>query len=304
MQVPPLSVGQMRELERYHGYKAEPQGLLFEQFTREICMPSECTCFDVMHCVLATGGIAQFQTNQFLYDITQRTPITLKHIDDFAQTVKLPRSFSRLSKTFFSTRTRFEANKEMRAFAGEMISTVGVLRLLCVEVLAPMNIGVMGAHIRVMRILSELVDWLVQTKIEVLRQHLDRVDAIIEAYRAEAIPICHQVNRPKLHYITHITQHILRYSINVNCFAPERRHRKLKAILNHQAHIEKGSAIKRTTFNHIESMKDPLAFSPYYLVNPSKKTGVLPWWRRVSAKARSIARPRSAARPGQDPAPS
>ena len=58
-------------------------GVMFDDQVRSKMEPPYCEVTDWMHTFCASGGIAQYEVNQFCCSLISKTPLELKEIDDW-----------------------------------------------------------------------------------------------------------------------------------------------------------------------------------------------------------------------------
>ena len=183
---------------------------------------------DWMHNLCASGGVVQYQVNQFCLAL-RTSGLSLQSLDDFQQRCRLPHCQSQLKKSFFKDRVATTDVAHIKAFAGEILSIICVLHLFSDIVLAP--IGVMGAHVSLARLISRIL--------QILRlgdgavQHVAALQRLALQFHTEFLVAAPQCVKPKLHYMHHTGQQIARHAANLSCFAPERKHQANKQALNY-----------------------------------------------------------------------
>ena len=113
----------------------------------------------------------------------------------------------------------------MRAFAGEMLTAVSCVHAFQMEVLA--STGILPQH---QRCLEKMVRILEILRLgEKAKLHLSELTVCI----AEHAELCREIYpyaaKPKFHYLFHVPDCIRRFG-NLNCFATERKHKKVKSL--------------------------------------------------------------------------
>lgn len=239
--------------------------------------PSECVFFDNMHNLLASGGLAQYQVNAFVNTVVQETAITSADLNEFMSTVVLPRSYSKPPKTFFSSRIVGNERAHCKGFAGEMITIVSILVLFCESVLAPGHI--LDDHVTCMCLLGQILDWCVIAHESVLLRHCQTLNDILDRYSDLSSTLYPSIERPKLHYLQHTPGAVTKHGVNVTCFAPERRHKVTKSVVEHTFadHNTATHPIKKLVYLHIQGLKEPKTFMGAYL-HRARSLGDLNGW--------------------------
>ena len=87
--------------------------------------------FDWMHTLVSSGGMAQYQVNQFLRRIVRLVPRSdrsdmFAKLDQFRSTIRFPRKEPRLNSMQFETRVVDKDSAHVRMFAGECLQSIFV----------------------------------------------------------------------------------------------------------------------------------------------------------------------------------
>ena len=97
----------LKEMQTNTGINYNPQGPLWDPYLVELLDVPNCHYWDAMHCLYSSGGVAQYQTNGFIFALMELgTGFGLEDLDGFLATVK----GHRLPKVFFQD--RFVRKKE------------------------------------------------------------------------------------------------------------------------------------------------------------------------------------------------
>ena len=218
----------MKDITKQTGIKYEPRGLLFDDNMREVAQVPRKIFWDSQHAYFASGGLAQYQCNQLVRQII-RCGWSLGELDEFAQTITLPKSAAKLPKRFFQRRIRLRDGKKFKAFAGETLSVISLLGYFCDAILKPK--GALHSHTRcfdLLRLLTDIIllgdralekgDLLQRTQCEHMRLF------------SELYPKC---VKNKMHTSWHVPQCMVRFGCNLSCFGPERKHRSSKSVASY-----------------------------------------------------------------------
>ncbi|CAE7263312.1 unnamed protein product [Symbiodinium sp. CCMP2592] len=263
------TAGERKKLGQVFGLTYTPAGILWQARWLGRINPIAHTCWDWMHILVASGGVGQYHLNGYCCALVAEG-IPLKTLDDFARAWVWPRSQHRLPPNFFSQRVNSathwqEIESHMRAFAGEMLTSVRCVHGFQVEVLA--STGILPQHQRCLEVLARIL--------EILRLgdraklHLSELTLCI----AEHAEICREIYpyaaKPKFHYLFHVPDCIRRFG-NLNCFATERKHKKVKALAARyavEAHAAHDNLCLRTLAEDLRSMEQA-ALDPVSLAGP------------------------------------
>jgi hypothetical protein len=239
-----------------------------------------------MHCLVASGGVAQFQCNLVLRNL-KASGISLKDVDDFASQVIVPKTWQRLTKTFFADRYVDGEKDHIKAFASEMISVIAILGIFLDAVVRPL--GILRDHVSCFDDLRSIVHCLrlgddVVPLVPRVRQLLRRHH---EAFAALYPECC----KPKLHYLKHAVDCIERFKVNLSCFAPERKHKEAKGTGSFTYKNLPKAIMTRMVYELGEAFKDEGLFNPMGIGKPIRAdlSTVLNLGRHAAAEASDTA---------------
>lgn len=215
-------------LEQAYGIVFDTGALIFDEYTRSLTRMPDTIFWDWMHCLLASGGVGQYEVNQVVREIVKEG-IAVSQLDEFCSSVQVPSSRARLTKTFFKDRLVNKDDAHIRAFASEVLSAITVLGIFMDVVIKPM--GKMPVHCACFDRLREIVNMLsrgdeVCTCIPELRD-------VVGAHHIAFVALYPQCVKPKIHYLWHTVDRIDEFQCNLSCFGPERRHRDAKRIASY-----------------------------------------------------------------------
>ena len=249
--------------ERDCGLSWSPHGLLASPMARVANVPHS-IFWDWMHCMVASGGVAQYELNQICRRLQARIP--LEKLDAFAS-----------QYIFFEKRHRFTARfadrvvdsdgAHIRAFASEVLAMFTVLGMFLEAVCVPCNFLV--PEIQCFRLLHRIFHLLRLG--DAVRGKLDLLRALVKEHHSLAITLYPEVVRPKLHFLFHVCDCIARFGVLLTCFATERKHRQSKSIAGFAFRAWCSTMLKRTTADHLQWLKDVENLQPFKLVRPWKR---------------------------------
>lgn len=193
----------------------------------QLC-PIQQTSFDWMHVLVASGGVAQYELNEFLKSL-QSTGISLQVLNDFASLMVVPKSRQALPRNFFLDRLNMEDNSPMKTFSSEVLTAVPIVVLFCDTVLQPCS--VLPDHCQSMRHLGDILDIVTQQgkallMLNFLEESIDKHGVLFKKLYAGCCKL-------KFHWLYHIPENFRQFQANMSCFAPERKHRATKTVAAH-----------------------------------------------------------------------
>lgn len=182
---------------------------------------------DWMHTLCASGGVVQYQVNQFCLALSD-AGVPMERLDTFLDVIKVPWGNAKLKRSFFKDRVNRSTTAHIKAFAAEVLSAVVVLSLFSQLVLVPL--GVMGEHVALIGVVAEMLDILQSGDRAV--NHVARLQDLCLTYHTQYMALIPQCLKPKLHYMHHTPRQIGQHGKNLACFAPERKHQQNKQACN------------------------------------------------------------------------
>ena len=130
---------ELLNLAQAFGINPDTNSILWDDDLMEIANPASGIYWDWMRNMLASGGVFQYEANQFVLAVKD-AGIQLDDIDKFASTIHWPRKYPALPTLFFAKRVTANFDGHMHAFAGEMLNVETVLVLFAECVLRPAGI--------------------------------------------------------------------------------------------------------------------------------------------------------------------
>ena len=227
---------------------------------REVAALPDSIYWDWMHCIVASGGIAQLHLNQFLRKISGVYPID--RVEAFFRAIVFP-SGEKNFRMRLKSRMSKSPKKGLRAFAAEVLSLVTALLALCEAKLVPE--AKLKKEVAAFVCLAKIIGILrcgdaARAKVELLAE-------LIKEHHRRFMEL-YNLPKPKLHYMLHLPQCLARFLVNLNCFSAERKHKFTNRVgaFAHR-HMVKTFA-QRAARKWIESLKDPMRMAPFALEGP------------------------------------
>jgi hypothetical protein len=215
-------------LEKAYGLVYDSRALLWDPWANRVTRLPDSLYWDWMHCLVASGGIAQYQVNQLLRALCT-IGIGLKDVDAFFSQIALPSGRSKLTRNFCQDRVVDKAEAHIRAFASEMISLVQMLGIFADAVVKPA--GGLPRHTLCLDRVRELLAILVMGD-EACR-YTARLKELLHEHHVLYLELYSDCIKPKLHFVKHCVDCMQRFQRNLSCFGPERKHKDAKAVASY-----------------------------------------------------------------------
>ena len=183
-----------------------------------------CVFWDVQHCLLGSGGVAQYHLNQFLLELYKVMPT--EQVAKFCNAIQLPAAFPRLPKNFFEVRVVGGSTSHIKAFASEVFTAAELLNILGEMMLRPR--GLLLDHLDVLNKLVQLLD--VLSLGDALPHRNQELEAAMDNYVDGFLAMYSQRSVPKRHYLSHVPKNVALFGAYLTCFGPERRHHFTKSL--------------------------------------------------------------------------
>jgi len=213
----------IKEVEQALGLSYEPGGMAFDREGLSIARLPETVYWDWQHSLVASGGVAQYQLNQFVRKLTA-SGISCADLDAFAKTIRWPRNSTKLPGNFFQKRVVHKPGKHLRAFANETLSAIDVLHFFSLLVLRPM--GWKPDHVLSLELLLKIVSYIQHSAND--RTILPLLEEALAQHHVTYLALYGDCVKPKNHYMRHVPQCIRRHGKTLSCFSSERRHKNSK----------------------------------------------------------------------------
>lgn len=219
---------QVNKLGQIFGLTFNKEGILWHPTLKRLVCPVGQTMFDWMHILVASGGVAQYEVNEYVKILRQHN-VSLERLDAFAQEVVSPQKHFKLPKDFFQERVNNEDNSHIRCFANEVLVAIPVLVLFNQLVLEPT--GLLPEHRECLQLMATILDLLKRG--QTLLQLLPELTQAIDKHNVLFGRLYPECAKPKYHWLYHIPEGIKRFKVSLSCFSPERKHRAVKTVAGH-----------------------------------------------------------------------
>ena len=219
---------QVNKLGRVFGLTFNKEGILWHPTLKRVVCPVGQTMFDWMHILVASGGVAQYEVNEYVKILRQHN-VSFERLDSFAQEVIAPQKHFKLPKGFFQERVNTEDNSHIRCFANEVLLAIPVLLLFNQLVLGPT--GLLPEHRECLQLMATILDMLKRG--QRLLQLLPQLRRAIDKHNVLFGRLYSECTKPKFHWLYHLPECIERFKVSLSCFSPERKHRAVKTVAGH-----------------------------------------------------------------------
>lgn len=247
--------------EQVFGLVWNEDAIIFDEFCHSTCKFPQTVFYDWMHCLVASGGVGQYQCNEMALEVVS-AGVSLADLDKFSAEVKMPKS-SRLGARFFQERIAGSRGSHLRAFASEVLNAIAVLGLFCDVVLRPTH--KLLPHVACFDDLRSMVNILRRSDAYTMEGQLQ---ILLERHHKSFLALYPDCVKPKLHFLKHAISSICREKVNLSCFAPERKHKEAKAAASSSFGSVDKPILHRLAYTFLDRMLQPAAFAEYNLGQP------------------------------------
>ena len=216
------------KMGQLYGLVYKKAGILWHPSLKHYIDPTSQTFFDWMHILLASGGLGQYEMNEYL-KVLQLNNVGLDQLDSFQQGVCIPKALTKLPKCFFAERICKDNDTHLRCFAGELLTAIPAMTLFNSLVLEPL--GILRDHRLCFQQLATIIDIL--SKGEGALQFLPQLKRAISTHNEMFCKLYPNCAKPKFHWLFHIRENLEQFQVNMSCFCPERKHQAVKAVASH-----------------------------------------------------------------------
>ena len=222
------SKAEMNRMGQVFGLQYDARGILWHPTVGTRVCPVKHTFYDWMHILVTSGGIAQYEINEFCKAVTG-VGLTLGALDAFANGLRFPKCHKKLPDTFFQDRVNQDDAGHLKCFGSEVLQALPVLVLFAQMVLQPA--GKLPEQCRALTLLAKILGLLklqgqAVAKVDTLRRLIDEHAVLF----AKLYPRC---CKPKFHWLFHVPDNLTNFQVNMSCFSPERKHRAVKTVASH-----------------------------------------------------------------------
>lgn len=225
------------KLEKAYGLIYHPLGLPWCSEIVDMCNPISNNCWDWMHILLASGGVAQYNFCQFVRRLCQQTGVGFGALDQFAAQIQWPKKSPSWPKDFFGKRIVNEDDSHVKAFASEMFQCMDTLNMLVDVLVRPANI--LQQETACLESMMNII-FLLSLQEGVL-EHIPKLESEIAKHHVLFLDLYPECNKPKTHWLRHVPAQLLELKCNLSCFSPERKHKGVKTLASKVfSQVEKG----------------------------------------------------------------
>ena len=250
--------------QRAVGIKYDPDSLVQDEEVREAMEMPYCMVSDWMHHFVGSGGIAQYELNQLLRVMVRLTPLRVTDIDEWKNTVRLPRGLTRLTKTFFADRIVDRDGAHIRGFASEILTATVLLGFfvdVVVKDVAASAVTTLQPYIDcfdLLRILLNIFEHGDVAEIGVARDVMHSHHVLF----ARLYPICMKL---KVHGQVHIIDFWEYWQRLLSCFGPERHHLIMKRCMAFSYKKAADTALAYDVRIWLNNLENPALYEPVHL---------------------------------------
>ena len=271
-----MTVEKFKDLQIAYGMTFDPESIVYDKELRSVYCPVDHTYWDPMHCLLCSGGIAQYELNEFMLQASEPpVNISLADVDSWCASINYPRGVKRLRPTFFTKRVQMEHNCHLRCFASECLLAIDVTNLFFEQKMEPA--GLMLEHGKCLRMLKSISDILFKCPTDQVLRQLKSLEKLIDEHHTLFIKNYGLgLAKIKTHWIFHIPDCIQRSGFVTNCFRPESMHKPVHDWGEKVSGPKYGEYIlKRSLLSFVESLPQ-MGLEPNVLIKPEPTLKVHP----------------------------
>jgi hypothetical protein len=251
-------VGDYNSLETEAGFTYSDDCLLASEMAKVANLPYS-VYWDWMHCMVASGGTAQYEVNQVLIRISAFCPI--EKVDEFRTMVTLAKSTP--LDCLFTDRMRGGTGDHIKAFASEVLSMVIVVGLFLEMIFVPKGLLVQETECFV---LLGRICFLLRSGDEA-RERLGLLNSLILEHHRLFVFLYPDASKPKVHFLLHIPECILRFGALLSCFVTERKHKESKIIGTFAFKMWTDTMLRRNLRTQLQKFAQSDFLQPFKLLN-------------------------------------
>ena len=257
-----LPKSQFEKLQQVVGWNFSEYSLVCSDMATIANIPDS-VFWDWMHTLCSSGGVAQFELNQYLVRVKAHDNRLLGQLEEFKKHVVLPKlQHKPLKGLAFEDRINTKPHTHIKAFAAEVLSMMVVVGLWVELTLLPE--GVLPEETQCFLLLGRILFLLrtgdrVRSKVVLLQQLiLQHHDLFVRLYPEEA--------KPKVHLLLHVPDLIARFGVNLSCFVTERKHKQSKSLGAFCFNKMVETMLRTTLRNHFQHFQEPGSLDPVQLI--------------------------------------
>ena len=219
----------------------------------------ECLYFDAQHAIWASGGVAQYEINQFLNE-TQQRGLQLTTTGEWLKLVRCPGNMR--WKPDLARRCPGGNGTHIRGFASEMLLLVSCLVAFGDAALT----DAMPAHVACLRFLYTIQVLILMG--DRLLAHLALLEELLAAHHDLFLALYGECAKPKLHYMRHLARLLGQFKKVLTCFGPERHHRNTKRMAAFCFREMTCSLLRNSLVLSLQALQEPARFVATKLLHP------------------------------------
>jgi hypothetical protein len=245
------------------GLKYNPEALPWDVHLRDAARLPYCIFWDWQHNGVGSGGIGQYELNQFVRHI-MRLGITANDLDEFAKSMSFPRGEPKLRANFFETRIVNRDGAHIRAFASEVLTATTIIGRFSDQVLKPQ--GALRDHVECFDKWRIIIDILRMDQDGM--RHLELLDRAMAEHHESFLVLYGDCAKFKPHGFRHVLDSFRRFQVALSCFACERRHRFSKSIASFSYNKMARSILAHDINEFLKCVSLPMTFEGVHLNRP------------------------------------
>lgn len=265
-QTMPTTSVQFANKEKACGLNYSPGSLLWDLELRQYIDAADFIFIDWYHCLCASGGVAQYEGNEYIRAIITHTDITLDDLDNFMATVSFPHRHHGFKPGSLGVCWTRKENAPWKYFATDTYEAIVALKAFTLMVLVPS--GRLGEHTKCFLLLCTILD------IYFMGDNAVGFVDILEASQNEHfrlfVKLYRECAKPKLHLHLHIPPKIKQKRKNLSAAAPERHHKRTKAhgVRAYGHELVAKHVIRKLLLECMGELSKDSRFMACYLVEP------------------------------------
>ena len=263
------SVGEFELQQKSSGFKYDPDGLMWDGEAREKLDLPFAEYNDWMHGYVASGGVGQYEINSLVLEIESHGH-SIASIDTWIEAVELPKGMCKLGRNFLTHRVVHRQGAHIKAFAGELLTLTVLFGFYLDVVIAPLEIEALALFLDCFLTFRIILKILQGADIKRLSLLYDTTVA-----HATLFKICYpNCLKPKFHQVFHVHDMWKYWGELLSCFAPERHHKLMKAIMDFAYKRPQLTALAYDVRQWVRNLQDDNVYLPIHLVDHIHEVGL------------------------------